>query len=202
LRIARAAYERFCERGYSGTTMADVARAAGVAVQTVYFAFHTKAELLGGAYDLAVLGELDPRPPNLQPWYLAAAAEPDFCLALRALARGVGEIVRRAAPLETVVRETGRDDPESEAVWEHHEQLRVDGYRAMVALLRAKAPLAPGVTIEIATDLFLFHLGPHAYRGLVMDRGWSHDAWVEWASTSIDRQVFGGVGDGSLPEGR
>ncbi len=37
LRITKAAYALFCERGYSGTTMIDIADAAGVAVQTVYF---------------------------------------------------------------------------------------------------------------------------------------------------------------------
>jgi Bacterial regulatory proteins, tetR family len=41
----RAAHALFVERGYTGTRMADVGEAAGVAVQMVYFRFHTKAEL-------------------------------------------------------------------------------------------------------------------------------------------------------------
>ena len=54
LRITRAAYDLFCERGYTATTMAEIAESAGVAVQTVYFAFHTKSELLSRTYDFAV----------------------------------------------------------------------------------------------------------------------------------------------------
>src|SRR5215212_2657176 len=69
LRITKAAYTLFCERGYAGTTMGDIAHAAGVAVQTVYFAFHTKSELLSRAYDFAVLGEADPVPPERAMWY-------------------------------------------------------------------------------------------------------------------------------------
>ena len=44
-RMVRAAHELFVERGYTGTRMVDVAERAGVAVQTVYFRFHTKPDL-------------------------------------------------------------------------------------------------------------------------------------------------------------
>jgi AcrR family transcriptional regulator len=42
--------------------MAQIAEAAGVAVQKVYFAFHTKAALLSRAYDFAVMGAGAARP--------------------------------------------------------------------------------------------------------------------------------------------
>ena len=121
--------------------------------------------------------------------------------ALRSLVGGVGEIVARAAPLDTVVRAAGSHEPEARAVWAHHEQLRVDGYRRMVDLLAATAPLAPGMTPERATDLVLFYLGPHAYAGLVLDRGWSHAEWVGWAVATILEQLFAIVSpaDGRSP---
>ena len=43
-------------------------------VQTVYFIFHTKPELLAACYDHAVLGDDDPKPPPQQPWYAALLA--------------------------------------------------------------------------------------------------------------------------------
>jgi len=190
-RIIRAAYARFCDLGYAGTTMADVAADASVAVQTVYFTFHTKAELLAGAYEFAVLGEQDPRPPDLQPWYAATRDEPDRHRALATLAGGAAAIAARAAPLEAVVRATASSDPDVAAVWARHERLRVDGYRRMVALLGAKGPLAPGMSEERATDLLLLYLGPHTYRGLVVDHGWSEEAWRAWATLAIDRELYG-----------
>ena len=195
LRIMQAAYTLFCERGYAGTTMADVAILAGVAVQTVYFTFHTKVDLLNSAYSLAVLGEQDPAPPESQPWYAAARDEPDVAAALRSLVAGAGWIVARAAPLDTVVRAAGSHDPEAAAVWAHHEQLRVDGYRRMVGLIQQKAPLRAGMTEDRATDLLLFYLGPLTYAGLVMDRGWSHDDWVDWVVATVLEQLLG-VGTG------
>jgi len=105
-RIISAAYRLFCDNGYAGTTMADVSNAAGVAVQTVYFTFHTKTELLAGAYEYAVLGAENPLPPQEQPWLRTAIGEPDFDRALRSIATGSAEITARATPLESVVRAT------------------------------------------------------------------------------------------------
>ena len=68
LRIIRAAHAEFIERGYHGATMAAIARRAGVATQTVYFVFHTKAELASGVIDTAVLGP-DPTVPQDSTWW-------------------------------------------------------------------------------------------------------------------------------------
>ena len=53
LRILTSAQALFIERGYAATTMEDIAAAAGVAVQTVYYTFRTKALLLREVVELA-----------------------------------------------------------------------------------------------------------------------------------------------------
>ena len=58
-----------CTSGSGGTT------SHGVAVQTVYFAFRTKAELLIAAYDQAVLGSLDAPHPDQQDPHLRVLAQ-------------------------------------------------------------------------------------------------------------------------------
>src|SRR6478752_2109719 len=179
-RIISAAYRLFCDNGYAGTTMADVANAAGVAVQTVYFTFHTKTELLAGAYEYAVLGAENPLPPQEQPWLRAAVGEPDFDRALRSIATGSAEITARATPLESVVRATASSDPDVEQVWTYHEKLRLQGYRGMIDVLTMKAPLAAGMNPEKATELLLLYMGPHTYRGLVIDYNWTKEAYVAW----------------------
>ena len=191
LRITKAASALFCDRGYTGTTMADIAEAAGVAVQTVYFTFHTKNEVLSSTYELAVLGEGDPAPPDLQPWYLSAIAEPDVRKAVRLVVEGAGEIVRRAAPLDLAVRAAAESDPDVARFVRSNEQLRVDGYREVVDFLRAKAELRPELTPERATDLMLLLVSPAAYRALVAERAWSHAEWVDWTTTGFLEQVFG-----------
>jgi AcrR family transcriptional regulator len=178
-RIVEAAYTLFCERGYAGTTMAQIADAAGVAVQTVYFSFHTKPTLLSRAYDFAVTSK-EPLDPRLQPWFQAMTAEPDVTQALRHVISGVGEIIRRVTPLFLVARTAADGDPDTALVIDFHERWRAEGYREMVELLAAKAELRPGLSLERATDLLLLFAGMDVYHVLVDGRGWSHDEWVDW----------------------
>jgi AcrR family transcriptional regulator len=190
-RIVKAAYALFCEHGYASTTMAGIAKAAGVAVQTVYFTFHTKAGLLSRAYDFAVMGEAEPQVPQEQAWFRAMTAEPDVTEALRYFVTGVGEITRRVTPLYLVARVAADGDPDTARVMAFHEQWRTDGYRDVVKLLSTKAELRPGLDLERATDLLLLYVGMDVYHVLVESRGWSHDEWIDWTDDSLADQLFG-----------
>jgi len=190
-RIVKAAYELFRDQGYTATTMAQVAERAGVAVQTVYFGFHTKPALLSRAYDFAVLGEEEPQPPQSQAWYRAMEAEPHLLPALRHLVGGIGSVEQRVVPIELAARIASDADPETRRVMEMHEQWRADGFRGMLEVLRAKSPLRPGVPVEQATDALLLFLGNDAYRFLVEERHWTVDVWVDWTTAMLAEQLFG-----------
>jgi len=190
LRITKAAYTLFCARGYAGTTMAEIAEAAGVAVQTVYFAFHTKSELLSSTYDFAVLGEDHPLPPEQQAWYTQMSAEADVAAALRHTVDGIGAILIRVAPLDTIVRASAESDPDIARVLAVSDRLRTDGYRAMLEILRRKSALRDGLTRERAAHLLLLYLGTDIYRVLVNGFGWTHGEWIEWAVATVAEQVF------------
>jgi AcrR family transcriptional regulator len=191
-RITNAAAKLFAERGYTGTTMADIAAAAGVAVQTVYFVFHTKTDVLDSAYSLAVMGEADPAVPQDQAWYRQALAEPDVSIAVEVFVNGLSEIVRRVAPLDFAVRTAAAADPDASAFLARNEGMRAGGYREMVQVLSGKWPLRESVTETQATDIMLFLVGPAAYRALVLDRGWTHAEWVAWTSGALAEQLFDG----------
>src|SRR3954471_19287535 len=93
-----AAYVLFCEFGFRATTMDAIAERAGVAVQTVYFTFHTKDELFQAVHERTVVGD-ENVPPPMQPWYLEAIAADDIAVAVRRVARGLSTISRRVAPM-------------------------------------------------------------------------------------------------------
>jgi AcrR family transcriptional regulator len=190
LRITKAAAELFRERGYTRTTIADIAAAGGVAVQTVYFVFHTKTEILDSAYNLAVMGEDDPAVPQDQAWYRQAVAEPDASVAVRLVVDGVSEILRRIAPLDLAVRTAAAADPEAAAFLARNEAMRLDGYREMVGFLGLKSPLRQSLTEAQATDVLLFLASPGAYRAFVLERGWTHAEWVTWTSGALAEQLF------------
>lgn len=165
--------------GYHGTTMAAVASRAHVAVQTVYFVFHTKAELLSQVVDAAVLGD-DPRIPEDTDWFRAVFSEPDAAQALRGLVLGGGQIFQRAAVISEVARTAGQADPEAKKVSDHHEKLRRDGYRSMVAHLAEKAALRPGLDIDRATDILVNVFNSQTYLAFSQGSGWSHQEILTW----------------------
>jgi AcrR family transcriptional regulator len=186
----KAAYALFCEQGYAATTMAQIAEAAGVAVQTVYFTFHTKPALLSRAYEVAVGGD-PPVIPQQQAWHAEMTAAPGIVDALRAFVTGSGEIMRRVTPLYFAARVAAGADADAARVMAFNEHGRAAGYREDLGLLRTKAELRAGLSLERATDLLLLFVGPDVYRALVDGRGWTHDEWIEWAVSAVAEQIFG-----------
>ena len=176
-----------------GRRWPEIAKAAGVAVQTVYFTFHTKAAVLSRAYDFAVMGEDEPQAPWDQPWYREMVAADDVVEGLRHLVSGVGDITRRLTPLYVVASGSAAGDPEVATVVERHERWRVDGYRGMLDVLQAKSPLRADLTPERATDLLLFYAGMDAYHSLVEVHGWTHDEWAQWTRSTLASQLFGSL---------
>jgi AcrR family transcriptional regulator len=190
-RIVKAAYALFCARGYTGTTMADVARQAGVAVQTVYFIFRTKPGLLREAYSHAVMGEGEPLVPQDQPWYRRMLVATDAVSGLRELVSGVGEISKRVAPLATAARDSARSDSEVHEVVAFQERWRAEGHAEMLDILVAKSALRPGLDSEHANDLLLLFVGMDVYNALVATAGWTHEAWVDWTVAALAHHLFG-----------
>src|SRR5205823_6331821 len=135
-------------------TLKSVASEARVAVQTVYFTFHSKAELLQATYHYAVVG-LDQTPPHLSDWWQTAEAEPDVVKALGSIVAGSLGVFARAAPLVWAVH----GDEDARATYEFNERLRIEGYTRMVAFLARKHPLHGHVTEARARDILLTILG-------------------------------------------
>jgi AcrR family transcriptional regulator len=187
--MIHAAQRVFVAHGYAGARMIDIAAEAGVAVQTVYFTFHTKAELLQACYELAVLGEDDPKPPAAQPWYAAMLDARDGRAAIRWFAEGFSAIAARVALLDDVVRSAAHE-PEAVQVRAHNEQLRRDGYGRIVAHLADRFGLPPGLDPADAVDILLTLGGPATYRSLVADYGWHHDRFVDWLATTLSQQLL------------
>ena len=179
-RIIDAATAEFIASGYHGTRMAAIASRAGVAVQTVYFVFHTKPELFAAALDAAVLGP-EAKAPMEQRWARDAVAPRSARAAVESFIRGSAPILRRAAALSAVAGAAAPTDPELAEVYQSREQLRVDAYRDFVKGLALPADANPGR----AVDLLITMLSPQFYLALRQERGWEHEEIVDWMATTI-----------------
>ena len=78
LRIIQAAHNLFVSKGYGSTTIADIARAAGVAVETVYAAFRNKHTVLRQVWYVSFRGDEEDIRLWDRPEIRAVIAEPDW----------------------------------------------------------------------------------------------------------------------------
>ena len=187
--MVEAAYRLGAERGYAATTMADIAIEAKVAVQTVYFTYHTKLALFKDAFDFAVVGSHEIMNPDQQPWFQAVLDEPDLGRALGLLVDQITQISRRVTPLAEAFRSLG-NEPEAQAFYRDRARMRHEGFARILAVLTAKRPLRASLEPAEALDVFFALLSPELYQSLVIDRGWPDERWRSWITTTLEESVF------------
>jgi AcrR family transcriptional regulator len=109
-RVIEAATGLFVEKGYTATTMADIARQAGVAMQSVYTAGRSKADLLSAGVERAVAGDDQEIMVHDRPGYALMAEEPDPIRQVQMLASFACDILERSEPLQVAYREAAAVD--------------------------------------------------------------------------------------------
>lgn len=186
-RMIRAAIEVFSEAGYVGARMSDIAARAGVAVQTVYFTFHTKGELLQACFDHAVLGP-DRLLPMEQPFLADLATAESGRSAVTAFIRGNTAILARVAAIKEVA-ESAPHEPDAAAVVERSEALRREGLGQIVELIAERWGLRSGLDAAEATDLLMMLSSSGPY--LTLRRyGWSEEKYAAWLTETLARDLL------------
>ena len=186
-RIIRAATDVFTETGYVGARMSDIAQRAGVAVQTVYFTFHTKGELLQACFNHAVLGP-EGLPPTQQAFYIDLRAARSGRGAVAAFVRGNTAILQRSAEIKEVA-DAAPHELDAAAVVAHSELLRRKGLTEVVQLLDETFGLRDGLTPAAATDLLLMLSSSGTYLTLVR-YGWSQESYADWLTDAAAHQLL------------
>jgi AcrR family transcriptional regulator len=187
-RVVAAASRCFLDAGYATTTIADVARAAGVAVQTVYSAVGGKAELLIEVVNQAVAG--DDRQVMFvdREWMMKLRAERDPRQQVRIFAEEMTAIGARVVPLFLMMRAAATGDPDVAAAWQRSGSLRRDTARAVVRALRG---LRRDLDREQAIDLVWAIASPEIYDLLVLQRGWTPGQCADWVANAIASALLG-----------
>ena len=109
--IVHAARDLFIEHGYGRTTIADIARHAGVSVETIYAAFGNKATLLHKAWDITVGGDDEDVVFHERPEVVAIRNEPDLARRLMLHAAFSTQTAQRIAPFQLMVQSAAGADP-------------------------------------------------------------------------------------------
>jgi AcrR family transcriptional regulator len=184
-RIIDGARELFLRNGYAATTLDQIAGAAGVAVQTVYFHFGNKATVLKEVVDVLAVGDDDPVPMLDRPWVRQVRDEPDGRRALSIWLSNSRVIFGRLAPIMKVVRDAAGADPEMAAQWETNQRQRFTAHHALVKRLEDKQALRPDLTVEEAADIVFTLVSHEVYFLLTVERGWTPDRWESWINETV-----------------
>jgi AcrR family transcriptional regulator len=186
--IVRAARDLFIERGYGHTTLADIAAAAGVSVETIYASVGTKAEVLHKAWDITVGGDDEDIVLHERPEVLAIRAEADLAKRLMLHAEFSTKTSQRTAPFQLMVQSAAGADPAAAAMLEEISRQRLNGIGVMAAEAAATGQLA--VTEEECRDVIWSMTDGMLWHRLVNERGWTNERYAEWLGRVwVDRLV-------------
>jgi AcrR family transcriptional regulator len=189
--ILEAAQRLFERDGYAATTMAAIAKEAGVALKTVYVAFDTKSGLLRALWHLLLRGDEDDVSIDKRPWYREVLAEPDPGRQLRLGAHNARLVKERAGKLMKVIRSAAATEPDAAALWSRIESDFYDNQRAVVQVLHDNGKLRPGLDVARAADVMWTLNHPDLWHLLVGERGWTPEAWEQWFADTVCQQLLG-----------
>lgn len=189
-KILDGAYRLFCEHGYAPTTMEAIAAEAGVAVQTVYYVFRTKAALLMEVIETAAAGEPDPLPVAERAWMQEALASPDGQKALALVVEHGVDIYTRVAPLGQTVQAASAADPDINTYWKSVGQSRRAGMGRLVAGLAEQGQLRRGLDPKRAGDIMFAVFSHETFLSLTRGAGWSVPEYKAWLHETLSHQLL------------
>ncbi len=178
--ILEAARGLFLERGYAAATMPAIARAAGVALDTVYAAVGRKPALFRLLVELAISGAQDPVPAEERDYVRAIRAEPDAGRKLEIYAAALRPIHRRLAPLFLVLQAAAPQDEGLRALWREISERRAANMRLLARDLEAAGGLREDLSVEDVADTIWALNSPEIYLLLVEQRGWAAERFQRW----------------------
>lgn len=188
-KIVDAATVLFLRDGFVTTTMAMIAKEAGVAVQTLYLSFGSKTAILQAAFDQALRGNPDEIDILQQDWFAQTLAETDGRAALRLFCEESAKVMGRATPIFEVMRAASAD-PEVSEMLAHNKKLRHDGFRTIVEAISKRKGFNHDLSVEDAHGILYAVLSEDGVLLLVNEHGWTMEHWVAWVIGTLDQQFF------------
>ena len=189
-RILETARDLVVERGYRGTTIAELARRSDVHVNTIYELVGRKPVILRELVERAISGTDRPLDPIERDYVQQITAEPDAGGKLDLYAAAMRRILARLAPLFLALRDASATDPEAAQVWSQISERRAANMRLLAADLLATGQLRNDLTVDEVADTIWATNSPDLHRLLVEDRGWSPEHYQEWLANSWRRMFL------------
>lgn len=187
-RVLEAAATVFSGSGYAGASLAQIAREAGVSVETVK-QNGPKAALLLAAFGHAFSGTDDEAPLHQRPSLDGLRDLPDDAL-LAALLQFIAEANARVARLWPRLLEAAPVDAEVGARIATLQQNRRLDMDSAIALLRERGLCRSPRDDAALAAAFSFLISPEGYDQFVRESGWSAEAYLAWLIEAVERMIL------------
>lgn len=187
-RILETARALFIEQGYAGTSIAQIAAAAGVSAPTVFAGFTSKVNLLKEATETTLVGDAEPVPlaerPQMRHVHGGATARE----VLARLAAFIAEASPRVCPIFAVILAAADADPEIARLARMLDEQRLIGATQLATTVVQRLGDADPARLAEVRDTIWTLNSPQLYGLLVVQRGWSperYGAWIGQALTAL-----------------
>jgi AcrR family transcriptional regulator len=179
--ILDAAHKLFVENGWSTTTIAAIAKQAGVAQETIYARFGDKRSVAQALVAFAMRGADQKTPFMEQPQRRKVQAQTDPAKRIEALALDVNSILRRVAPVLAVVRSAAESDTEMRDLYLELHEARRRNLAGFVRELAEISGLRSGLDPQMAADHVWLLCSPEMFllwTGAGGKNAEGHAAWL------------------------
>lgn len=186
-RIVEAASTCFAADGYARATIRQIADEAGVAVDTVYATFGTKAKVLTALIDarLAPAGQVNVMD---RPEAQAVRGAEDQRTQLHLLARDMAGILSRVGPVYEILRTASAVEPEMADVLAMMDGHRLDNMRRAAGWLADNGALR--VDVEQAAQTIWALANPDVGRLLRGTLGYTESQFADWLEDTLARALL------------
>lgn len=182
-RITAAAQALFAEHGFAGTTVANIAERAGVAVPTVYAAFGSK-----GAIVRALLEQME-HDSDSTGWVQRIAQAPTPHATLAAFAQWNTALFSSS---KAIIQATAgaAADPAINELREEGDRHRRDGLRTVISALARDSALSAQLSEEHALDRAWMLTCVELYLSATDTCGWSDTEYEQWLTALLQQQLL------------
>ena len=188
--VLAAARQLFAEQGYRKTSVADVARRAGVNADTIYAAVGRKPMLLRQLVETAISGADEAVPAEERDYVRQIRTTQGARAKLATYAEALGAILPRLAPIFLCLSEAAADDPDCASLRREISERRAANMRRFAADLRATGELRKDLSDDEVADIVWSLNSSEYYALLVQQRGWSADRFAAWLADAWARLLL------------
>jgi len=188
--VIDAARGLFIARGWQGTTIVGIAKAAAVSPETVYSTFRSKEAVLQAVVEKAVRGDQAEKPLLEQPGPSAIAQAYSQADQIALFAKDICRVLASVSDVMAVLRTAAETEPKLLMLYAALHDGRRRNLSFVAGALIKNGPLRDDMDVSAATAHLWRLASPELFLLMTKVEGLSHDAFSDWLRDTLESQLL------------